>query len=268
GVHYADTTGEQRFVAEAKARYDEAAKASGACIVPAMAYEIAIADWASHLAAEMVGGEPETIDIAYLLKKPEGGMQGATSRGTKLSMIAMTADGAPKQWVDGRLVDEAAATHVRMFRSPSGHDIWTASFPSPEAVVVPGHTGAKTVRTFMSFGKSAAKAMQLTRGVTPFIMRLARAPLTKLVERTSIGPEGGDREAGFDVLAEATKGSDVARVFLSGTDPYGLTAEIQALFVEAALAKRLSTTGIVGPSLAVSPHDGIAALAKLGLVMS
>ncbi len=60
GVHYADTTGEQRFVVEAKARYDEAAKASGACIVPAMAYEIALADWASHLAAEMVGGEPET----------------------------------------------------------------------------------------------------------------------------------------------------------------------------------------------------------------
>ncbi len=120
----------------------------------------------------------------------------------------------------------------------------------------------------MSFGKSAAKAMQLTRGVTPFFMKLARVPLTKLVERTSVGPEGGDRNARFDVLAEATKGSDVARVFLSGSDPYGLTAEIQALFVEAALAKRLSATGIVGPSLAVSPHDGIAALAKLGLTMS
>ena len=83
GVHYADTTGEQTFVANAKDRHDALAKTKNACVVPAMAYEIAVADWAAHLAAEKVGGDPDSIAVAYLLKTPEGGMQGATSRGTK-----------------------------------------------------------------------------------------------------------------------------------------------------------------------------------------
>lgn len=60
GVHYADTTGEQRFVADAARRHQAACEETGACIVPAMAYEIAPADWACHLASERVGGSPDT----------------------------------------------------------------------------------------------------------------------------------------------------------------------------------------------------------------
>jgi len=63
GIAHADTTGEQRFVANAASRYQATCEASGACMVPGMAYEIAPADWAAHVAAEETGGAPDTIDI-------------------------------------------------------------------------------------------------------------------------------------------------------------------------------------------------------------
>jgi len=262
GVHYADTTGEQKFVALAVARYAEAAEFSGACVVPALAYEIAPGDWAAHVAAEKVGQDPDEINVVYM-QMPGASMQQSTSRGTKLSIIAMTADGDPKQFVEGELRDEAPATVVRAFQTPSGRKLWSASFPSPESVVIPSHTGAKTVRTFMAMGKTAAKAMQATRSVTPSILRLLKAPLQKLVARSTEGPEGPGRDAKFHILAEATKAGRIERVFFSGSDPYGLTAEIQALFIERALAGKITARGVVAPSVAISPEAALESLGSL-----
>ncbi|MEO8878303.1 MAG: hypothetical protein ABI461_22100, partial [Polyangiaceae bacterium] len=262
GVHYCDTTGEQKFVALAVSRYRATAEASGACVVPAMAYEIALGDWAAHVAAEKAGKSPDEINVVYM-QKPEAGVAGATSRGTKLSMIAMTADGDPKQFVDGELRDEAPATIVRSFTSPNGKDLWSASFPSPESVVVPSHTGAKTVRTFMAMGKAAAKAMQATRGLTPSVMRMLKGPLEKWVAKSAEGPEGAGRDAKFHILAEATKSGKTERVFISGVDPYGITAEIQAFFIERAIAGKITARGVVAPSVAIAPEAAMKALTTL-----
>lgn len=264
GVHYADTTGEQKFVALALSRYRSAAEASGACVVPALAYEIAPGDWAAHAAAQKLGENPDEINVVYM-NQPADGMNDATSRGTKLSMIAMTADGDPRQYLDGELRAEAAAAVVREFALPSGKKIWSASFPSPESVVVPSHTGAKNVRTFMAMAKAAAKAMQLTRGVSPAAVRLFKAPLEKWIAKSSAGPEGASRKANFHILAEATKGSRTERVFVSGSDPYGVTAEIQALFAERAIAGKIAARGVVAPSVAIAFDD---AKAALGLTLS
>ncbi|MGH7330878.1 MAG: hypothetical protein ACREJX_21215, partial [Polyangiaceae bacterium] len=268
GVHYADTTGEQKFVALALSKYGKIAAESGACAVPAFAYEIAVGDWAAHEATKKAGKNPQEIDVVYMIRSPEGGMGGATSRGTKLSMIGMTADGDPRQWVNGELVRESAATFVRAFRAPNGKSVWTFSFPSPESVVVPSHTGAKTVRTFMSAGKNAARGMQLGRAIFPGLVRAFKGPLVRYVSKSSAGPEGGDRNARFDILAEATKDGTTSRVFFSGSDPYGLTAEIQAMFAERALAGKISARGVVAPSVAVAPEDALVALEGTGLRMN
>jgi short subunit dehydrogenase-like uncharacterized protein len=189
------------------------------------------------------------------MNQPADGMNDATSRGTKLSMIAMTADGDPRQYLDGELRAEPAAAVVRAFASPSGKKMWSASFPSPESVVVPSHTGAKNVRTFMAMAKSAARAMQVTRAVTPAAMRLFKAPLEKWIAKSSAGPEGASRKASFHILAEATKGTRTERVFISGSDPYGVTAEIQALFAERAITGKIKARGVVAPSVAIAFDD-------------
>jgi len=103
GIHYSDTTGEQRFVLEARMRYGATAEAKGACIVPAMAYEIAIADWASDLASKRVGGAPDEINILYAVRTASGGYGTSTSRGTKLSALRMLGDREPKQYKNGAL---------------------------------------------------------------------------------------------------------------------------------------------------------------------
>jgi short subunit dehydrogenase-like uncharacterized protein len=264
GVHYADTTGEQKFVALALSRYRSIAEASGACVTPAMAYEIALGDWAAHAAAQKLGENADEINVVYMNKAAEG-MSDATSRGTKLSMIAMTADGDPRQFLDGELRAESAGAVVREFAMPSGKKIWSASFPSPESVVVPSHTGAKNVRTFMAMSKTAAQAVKATRSIAPPVMRLFKAPLEKWIAKSAAGPEGTSRQASFHILAEATKGSRTERVFISGSDPYGVTAQVQALFAERAIAGKITAKGVVAPSIAVAFED---AKAHLDLTMS
>jgi short subunit dehydrogenase-like uncharacterized protein len=265
GIHYADTTGEQRFVANAKRAHHRSCEASGACIVPAMAYEIAPADWACHLAAERVGGAPDTIDVFYAGRPAEGSRGGGTTRGTKKSILGVIAEREPVQWIDGELVFERSAERTTSFALPNGRRLTAASFPSPEAIVVPGHTGARNVRTYMAMTESAAKNLHRLRKVAPSLVRATRSIADRIVERTSEGPRGIEREGTFTIVAEATKGNERSRVALTGKDPYGLTAELQVHAAERAISGAITARGVVGPSVAFPPRAAIAALAHTGL---
>ncbi|MEA2746508.1 MAG: hypothetical protein QOI41_651 [Myxococcales bacterium] len=265
GVHYVDTTGEQRFVADAAKNHQSTCEASRACIVPAMAYEIAPADWACHLAAARVGGSPDTIEVFYSSRNADGANGSATTRGTKKSILGVLAERAPLQWIDGSLVVEASAEKTTSFALPNGRRLAAASFPSPEAIVVPQHTGARTVRTYMAMGESTARNLHRFRKLAPAFVRATRSLADRWLDRGPAGPEGDDRGGTFTIIAEATKGSERARIALSGSDPYGLTAELQVYAAERALAGAITAKGIVGPSVAFPARDALIALAHTGL---
>jgi short subunit dehydrogenase-like uncharacterized protein len=265
GVHYVDTTGEQRFVADASKNHQATCEASRACIVPAMAYEIAPADWACHLAAERVGGSPDTIDVFYSRRSVDGAHGGTTTRGTKKSIVRVLAERAPLQWIDGSLVVEASAEKLTSFALPNGRRLAAASFPSPEAIVVPGHTGARTVRTYMAMDERSVRTLHRFRRLAPSLVRATRSRVDRWVARSPTGPAGNERQATFTLVAEATKGSERSRVAITGTDPYGLTAELQAYAAERALAGAIRAVGVVGPSVAFPAREAIAALAHTGL---
>ncbi len=262
GVGYVDTTGEQRFVADMAERWSETAKTSGAFLVPAMAYEIAPSDWAAHVAAERVGGEPDAIDVLYA-NQVHGGLGAATSRGTKLSALGMLGERETLQWIDGRLERERAAEVVREFQLASGKRMIGASFPSPEAVVVPPHTGARTVRTFMAMSGRAARMLHSTRNVAPlFAKGLARVG-RRFVEGGREGPpEDERRRSVFEIVAVATKGREVATARLRGRDMYGLTAKLQAWAATRAIAGEVSARGLVGPSVAFPPAVALPTFAE------
>jgi short subunit dehydrogenase-like uncharacterized protein len=264
GVHYVDTTGEQGFVGLAVARYRATAEASGACAVPAMAYEVAPADWAAHMAGERVGGEPEAIAIAYATRIAEG-YAAATTRGTKKSAVGMVADAEPQQFIDGALHREPAGAVVRRFSLSNGKSVTAVSFPSPEAVVVPMHTGARTVRSFMVMGSGTARALHLGRAIAPIALRVFRKILERRIERAPEGPEGEARQVQFEIVAEARRGDKVAQVSVIGRDPYGLTAEIQAYAAERAIEGEIKASGVVGPSQAFAPKRALDALAPFGV---
>jgi short subunit dehydrogenase-like uncharacterized protein len=265
-VHYADTTGEQPFVAQVARSYRATCEKSRACIVPSMAFEIAPSDWACHLAAERAGGAPDAIDVLYANRAADGATGLATTRGTKKSILRVLAEREPLQFIEGVLVVELPAAKVTSFALPNGRRLIGVSFPSPEAVVVPAHTGARTVRTYMAMDEKAAHTLQRVRRIAPSLVRATRVIADRLVARMSVGPEGESRTgATFTVLAEATKGTERCRVALTGHDPYGLTAELQVYAAERALAGAIDAYGIVAPSVAFPPREAIRALAHTGL---
>ena len=266
GVSYADTTGEQRFVADMAARYRATAEARGACIAPSFAYEIAPADWAADVAAKALGVVPERITIAYLLAAARGGYGTGTSRGTKRSALRMMREPSPLQYVDGALVVEPVAEKRTRVFTDGGRAIDAVSFPSPEAVLVPRHTKARTVRTFMAVGAASATAIHALRGAIPVTGRVLGSLLDDLVARTPEGPGEAEREASFEVVAIAEgEGGRRAVARAIGRDPYGLTAEIQALFALRAIGGELGARGVVAPSEAVPAEDAFAALENAGL---
>jgi short subunit dehydrogenase-like uncharacterized protein len=231
-----------------------------------MAFEIAPSDWICHLAAERVGGAPDTIEVFYANREAKGARGTPTTRGTKKSILLVMADRAPLQYVDGALVIEAAAEKTTSFALPSGRRLSAASFPSPEAIVVPRHTGARTVRTYMAMSDSAARNLHRFRRFAPSLARATRAISDRIVERTGAGPEGAMRsESTFTIIAEATKGGERSRVAVTGRDPYGLTAELQVYAAERAIAGAINARGVVGPSVAFAPREALAALAHTGL---
>jgi len=265
GVHYVDTTGEQAFVADAVVRYRATAEASGACIVPAMAYEIAPADWAAHLAADKLGGPPDAVDILYATRMNGGGYGGATTRGTKLSALGMAIDPNARQFVGGTLVHEATAEILETFPLREGKSVMGVSFPSPEAVVVPTHTHARSVRTFMAMSSRTARALHRFRRVVPPVVRALRPVLERRIARGKAGPEGEARGTEFEIVAQAKREGEVAHVYVVGRDPYGLTAEIQAWAAERAVRGDVTARGVVAPSVGYPPDDALPAMAPFGL---
>jgi short subunit dehydrogenase-like uncharacterized protein len=259
GIHYADTTGEQLFVAQAVSRYRATAEASGACMVPSMAYEIAPADWGAHEAARRLGGAPDDISILYMSEAK------VASRGTKQSALRVIAEPDARQFIDGALRYEPMGKIVKSFSARSGRRVTGVSFPSPESVVVSSHTGANNVRTFMAMGRAAARVLSIGRGVLPVAAKLGDRLLSQLIARSTGGPEADERDAAFEILIEARRGTSCVRVFVTGRDPYGLTAEIQAIYAERALARKLESRGVVAPSEAISPADALAALPTLSM---
>jgi hypothetical protein len=188
-----------------------------------------------------------------------------TTRGTKKSIVRVLAERAPLQWIDGSLVVEASAEKLTSFALPNGRRLAAASFPSPEAIVVPGHTGARTVRTYMAMDERSVRTLHRFRRLAPSLVRATRSLVDRWVDRSPKGPEGNERQATFTIVAEATKGSERSRVAITGTDPYGLTAELQAYAAERALAGAIRAVGVVGPSVAFPAREAIAALAHTGL---
>jgi short subunit dehydrogenase-like uncharacterized protein len=264
GVHYVDTTGEQAFVARAVSRYRATAEASGACIVPALGYEIALADWGAHVASENGQGPIDAIAICYGLRTPGGPF---ASRGTIRSALAQFKAGDAVQFADGRIVHELAAAHVRTFRFVTlGRDEprTCASFPSPEAIMVPSHTGARNVRTFMP--AAGARLLHWGRAMVPGAAWLAGRLTERLIARAPEGPgEGARARTQFEIVIEVQRGDIATSLRVVGHDPYGLTGEIHALAVELALGNRMLARGVVAPSVAFDARSSLAALDAAGV---
>ena len=260
GVHYVDSTGEQSFVAAAVSKYGEAAIRRNVCAIPSMAYETALADWAAHEASSRLSRPPASIDIVYAVDEFR------TTRGTKHSILAALSETAPRQFVDGRLVVEEIARDRRKAVLADGQVKEALSFPSPEAVLVPMHTRARTVRTFAVVDSKVILLASMFRKAAPLVGRVAEALFGGVVDGMAEGPTPDERaRQTFMVLVEAETGSERAAVRVTGRDPYGLTAFLHAHAAVEALAGKLEARGVVAPSMAFPYERAQAGLSEFGI---
>lgn len=241
GVHYLDTTGEQAFMRDTFERYESQARRTGSVVTSGMAFEIALGDWAASAAAAAVrDGNPERVIDEILIGYSLESLH--PTRGTRLSAVeAMTAPGC--EWRNGRWDEVALAAEARRFEFAGGSRL-TTSFPSGEVISVPRSTGARRVQTFVSFSQREGIA-RATRLFAPLLGPLLRTPLAAVARaRASDGPNGPTdeqrRDGHFEICAEARSGADKAIVSVSGTDVYGITAEISAAAAIVLLAREQS----------------------------
>ena len=263
GAHYLDTTGEQPFV-QAIQVHDTWARAQGVAVVPALAFEIALADCAAALAARGLDAVDE-VRITYATRLH-------ASQGTKRSALRMLQEGGCA-FVDGAWVAEPPGAHLAHVDVPPLGRVAALSFPGAEVISVPRHVAARTVRTYMSLPGLAARALSAGAGLLP---ALARSPLGAVAAgwlgSGTEGPDAPTRQRdefhlAVDALGRSGGLAASRRLVLHGRDPYGLTAAIArqgALWLAAGEAR---AHGVLAPAMAFDPRRLLAGLAAGGVTV-
>jgi short subunit dehydrogenase-like uncharacterized protein len=262
GTHYIDTTGEQPFIKNMLV-HKTWAESQNVAVVPAVAFEVAVADCGAALAVERLE-TVESVQVTYVTRFH-------ASRGTKRSVLRMLqSDGFA--YVGGEWIVEAPARHMVFVDFPNSVGrVAAVSFPSAEVVTIPLHVEAREVRTFMSVPRTAARVLSAS-GVA--ISGLMRSPIGSLLSRAlgdaTDGPDDDTRRSdAFHVCIDVrgTRGgkAEARRIVLRGKDVYGLTAAIARQGAQLLTAGRHVTTGVLAPAAAFRPRDFLDGLRAEGL---
>lgn len=216
GIPYADTTGEQAFMALAQARYHEAARAAGVPVVQALAFEYAFADLVAHEAWPEGG---ERLDVFY---RPRGT---SASAGTKKSVLLVMGSPALGH-EDGETTPVRSGRFHRTFPTDDGAREGV-SFPGGEILTVPRHTPFRTVRTYVPATPRVARTARWLFPAAGALMRgpVLRAALRRVDARHQ--PPSNARARG-EIHLLARRGDREERVLVRTPDPYVATAELHA----------------------------------------
>lgn len=263
GTHYLDVTGEQEFV-RLCGDHDREASASGAAIVPSMAFEVALADMAARLAAGRLAVAVEDLTVLYRIHRMRA------SHGTQKSALrVLTEPGLVVE--DGRLAPHHGPPATQALTFPGESRPTTGvQIPGSEVVTIPRHTPCKRVRVYMALGGPFVS--WLARTFLPHgPALLASAPGRWLRRRIEARPSGEGptdedrRQQTFRIAVVATgAGSSVTNV-IDGVDPYGITATIAARAAQAMMEPAYDRKGTLSPSMAFEPRKFLAALAPDGI---
>lgn len=264
GSHYLDVTGEQEFVTRMH-EHDRAAAAASACIVPSMAFEVALSDCAARIAAERL---PDVDEIAVTYRMDRAIASGGTTR-----TIFLILEGKGKALENGQLTTvEVPGWHDVRFPGDtatySGFDI-----PGAEIVTIPRHTKLKRLHAYMSNGGPITT--WITRKLLPHAPSLMSSAPAGWVRKhfeaqpTGSGPADADRATHrWRIAVEAKSPTGAASVFLAGPDPYGLTATIAVKGAQLMLAPDFSAKGVLSPAQAFDASAFLESLKEDGVRLS
>ena len=127
------------------------------------------------------------------------------------------------------------------------------AFPLAEGHLAPLHLDLKGLELYVTSGTTERVAMKLFIPATGVLLK---TPVKNLIERLARrGPDGPDEKTRADsrwtILAEARAGDHWRNVSLTGTDPYGLTAEFLSAGALRMAEPGYSESGVLSPVQAV-----------------
>jgi short subunit dehydrogenase-like uncharacterized protein len=279
GVPYLDIASEPEYLRAIYEGYESQARKRGVLVLPGMGMEIALGDFAAHVAARAAAGTAllgplpapddvprvDEVAVAYALDRFP------PTVGTRLAAVDALSQ---PSWVwIGERWDPVPPLHERRVVNfgPVLGERATLSFPSGEVVTVPRHVHAGRVQTFLSLldpGPVADMVTRAARLVSALVPALVRSSLGAQI-RAQIGVGAGrpsvtDRKfARFAVACEARLRFEDARVVLSGSDPYGTAARVMAWAVEtlgARMERGSLPMGVRTPSEVFAPGEALEAL--------
>jgi short subunit dehydrogenase-like uncharacterized protein len=264
GVHYLDTTNELGYVYRLRS-YDALAQRSGAAIVPACGFEVALADCA---AAELRTRLDRSSGVQSSLSHPLDEIAivyDIRGRGSSFGSRRSAVRALATSWLgyrDGQWVPSVPCRERRRVELPGGRRVASPghlrpalSFPSSEIATVPGHVPVRQVTTWLATSWHAPLWAPV---LVPIFAWLARGMLGRLAEagisQIFAPPETGLRsDAPFAILVEVRQGEKVQTMTLTGKGVYDLTAEIVA-YAAGQLAQPGRQGGVLAPAQALDPR--------------
>jgi len=257
GVRYLDTTNELGYVYRLRS-YEALARRSGAALVPACGFEVALADCAAAVLGRSLqpapgkdGDSPARLDEIHVTYALQG-------RGTSLATRRSAIRALATSWIGyagGQWVGAAPGSRTRRVLLPGGPRT-ALSFPSSEIVTVPSHLSVGAVTTWMTISRLG---VWWAPALLPLGARLAGGPagalILALVSRVALPPESGLRsEAPFTLHVEASRNGARQALTLAGHGVYDLTAEIVAYAAEQMLKPAYDRAGVLAPAAALDPQ--------------
>lgn len=243
GVHYIDSTGEGDFIEALIRDRDADARAAGIAMAPAMGFDEVPADVAATLAVE--GFDPADLILTYAVPL-------TPSPGTARTVPRIMA--APARWRrDGRVEEIPLGSRHRWAPMPPPLGPRRAiAIPLAEGVLAPTHLSLRTLQTYTTVDAFQFAALRFAGPVVRAALSFGPVLKTAGVLASRVkGPGQNARRKPWTILAEARSNGRRRNVTVTGTDVYGLTAELLATAAETMSADGYEGRGVLAPVAAV-----------------
>jgi hypothetical protein len=241
GGTYIDSTGEPAFIRRVFEEFGPPAARAGAALLPAMGYDYVPGALAAGLALEEAGAGAVRVDVGYYA------FGSASSGGTRASSVGIVLDDG-HAFRDGAVRTVRNGERLRSF-AVRGKDREAISLGGSEHLTLPAsYPQLREVNTYLGWFGPLSRPLQAASLAGSVALRLPGARALAQAAGDRLAGLGGEPESGTGiswVAAEAfdAGGAQLARVDLSGPEPYGLTADLIAW----AAQRQVEGTGALGP---------------------
>uniref|UniRef100_A0A7C4KFA9 Saccharopine dehydrogenase NADP binding domain-containing protein n=1 Tax=Anaerolinea thermolimosa TaxID=229919 RepID=A0A7C4KFA9_9CHLR len=243
--HYLDSSNELGYIYRMQT-YHKLAEKVMVSVVPACAFEVALADIAAALVFQKL--ETPAIDEMRVVYHLQGVHSSGGTRRSLLRSLATSWIGYQKgQWKGYLPGSHAKKEHIR------GEWVPVLSIPSGESVTIPNHIPVSTVTVWMKTNPIQAIVGPI---LIPYLARFLRSIAGPWIQKIitlgspqpTLNPENQNDCFQISIIAFDHKQGIRKTIELSGGNPYVVTGEIMADAAALLYENRVQKNGVISPA--------------------